>query len=194
MNTLPDPEDLERLGDCVFALLTMQDGPLREYELMRLLDDAPREFGFPESRDGTHDLYRAHFILFHVLYRLRDELWANRHGHLEIGPLAICLHAYSEGEDALAVPDALRAYYLDLTHLENTRPADVDAMLNDFYERMLRDDRRGAALAEFELTDPVDEATIRRRYRELASQHHPDRGGSTARFQAINRALRVLIP
>ena len=191
---MPDSEARERLGDCVFALLQMQDGPLSEFELLHLLDDAPREFGLPVSRTGTHALFRTHFILFHCLYHLRDQLWTARAGHLEIGPLSIRLHPYREGEDALAVPDALRAYYLDLSHLENTRPSDVESMLNDFYQRMLRDDRRGAALAEFDLTDPVDEATIRHRYRELASQHHPDRGGSTARFQAINRALRVLIP
>jgi len=194
LNTRPDPEDLERLGDCVYVLLQMQDGPLREYELLRLLDDAPREFGLPEKRDGTHALFRAHFVLFHALYRLRDELWATRSGHLAIDPLAIRLHPYREGDDALAIPDPLRAYYLDLDQLETTGPGDVEALLTDFYARMLRDDRRAAALAEFELEDPVDEAAIRHRYRELASRHHPDRGGSTARFQAINRALRVLIP
>ncbi|HDP89143.1 MAG TPA: molecular chaperone DnaJ, partial [Thioalkalivibrio sp.] len=67
----------------------MQDGPLREFDLLRLLDDAPREFGLPEARHDAHALYRAHFILFHALYRLRDELWAARAGHLAIDPLAI---------------------------------------------------------------------------------------------------------
>lgn len=35
-------------------------------------------------------------------------------------------------------------------------------------------------------------AEIKRAYRRLASQHHPDKGGSTAEFQAIEEAYRVL--
>lgn len=33
---------------------------------------------------------------------------------------------------------------------------------------------------------------IKRAYRKLASQHHPDKGGNTARFQEIEEAYRVL--
>lgn len=33
---------------------------------------------------------------------------------------------------------------------------------------------------------------IKRSYRKLASQHHPDKGGDTARFQEIEEAYRVL--
>lgn len=36
------------------------------------------------------------------------------------------------------------------------------------------------------------EADIKRAYRRLASQHHPDKGGDTARFQEIEEAYRVL--
>ena len=33
---------------------------------------------------------------------------------------------------------------------------------------------------------------IKRAYRRLASQHHPDKGGDTHRFQEIEEAYRVL--
>ena len=33
---------------------------------------------------------------------------------------------------------------------------------------------------------------IKKAYRKLASQHHPDKGGDTARFQEIEEAYRVL--
>ena len=189
-----NPNDLESLTDCIYALLQMQDEALSEFELMRLVDGPLRELGLPDTRGDAHALFQWHFVLYHALYRLRDELWIKRQGHLEIGPLAIRLHPYQAGADALTSPDPLRAYYLDLDQLAETRPADVDAMLTGFYERMLRNERRSEALAALGLADPVDEAVIRRRYRELAMQHHPDRGGSTEHLQTINQALRVLIP
>ncbi len=33
---------------------------------------------------------------------------------------------------------------------------------------------------------------IKYRYRQLVSQHHPDRGGSTSRLQSINLAMEIL--
>jgi DnaJ-class molecular chaperone len=38
----------------------------------------------------------------------------------------------------------------------------------------------------------ASESEIKRAYRKLASQHHPDKGGSTEQFQAIEEAYRVL--
>jgi len=38
----------------------------------------------------------------------------------------------------------------------------------------------------------ASEAEIKRAYRRLASQHHPDKGGSTEQFQVIEEAYRVL--
>lgn len=38
----------------------------------------------------------------------------------------------------------------------------------------------------------ADEATIKRAYRKLASQHHPDKGGSKEQFQEIQSAYDIL--
>ena len=43
-----------------------------------------------------------------------------------------------------------------------------------------------------ELEGAVDYPAIKLRYRQLVSQHHPDRGGSTARLQSINKAMEIL--
>ena len=42
------------------------------------------------------------------------------------------------------------------------------------------------------VTETADAAEIKRAYRKLASQHHPDKGGDTAKFQEIEAAYRVL--
>jgi DnaJ-class molecular chaperone len=41
-------------------------------------------------------------------------------------------------------------------------------------------------------TQALNLATIKQRYRQLVSQHHPDRGGSTSRLQSINLAMEIL--
>jgi hypothetical protein len=48
------------------------------------------------------------------------------------------------------------------------------------------------ALDVLGLDPDVDIATLKRRFRALAHDHHPDRGGDAARFAAINDAYRRL--
>ena len=42
------------------------------------------------------------------------------------------------------------------------------------------------------VSDTADANTIKRAYRKLASQHHPDKGGDTAKFQQVEEAYRTL--
>ena len=42
------------------------------------------------------------------------------------------------------------------------------------------------------LTRSASSDDIKRSYRKLASQHHPDKGGDKGRFQEIEEAYRIL--
>ncbi|WP_287028124.1 DNA-J related domain-containing protein [Pseudomonas sp. UBA6310] len=139
-------------------------------------------------------LFRTHFLLFNALYRLRDRLWQEKSAHLAIGALHIQLLPYRSGEEALAVHDSLRDYYLDLDQLRQTGESDVEALLASFWTRLHGGEEKRAALELFELDRdaPLDLALIRQRYRQLVSLHHPDRGGSTERLQSINLAMEIL--
>lgn len=88
----------------------------------------------------------------------------------------------------------MRAYYLDLSHLYETGEAEVNTWLGAFWEAFHRHDRRKEALQVLGLTDPVDNASIRQRYRQLVMCHHPDRGGDTHRLQLLNAAITTLLP
>jgi hypothetical protein len=122
-------------------------------------------------------------------------LWSKRQGDLAIHCLKVALLPYPADFDHLpATPDPLRAYYLDLSHLENTGRQAVMEMLDTFWRRFARFGRRAEALAALGLADPVDYPEIKRRYRELAMEHHPDRGGEIEKLQAINAAMELLEP
>lgn len=182
------------LADQVHGLLLEQPDGVSEYRLLQTLRERRCSHlpSLPLSEPLV--LFRSHFLLFNALYRLRDRLWHNTSGHLQIDPLCICLLPYSEGERALAALDPLRDYYLDLNQLRDTDESDVERLLSSFWTRMQGGDEKRAALELFEMEEnlPVTAARIKLRYRQLVSIHHPDRGGSTERLKSINLAMEIL--
>ncbi|MDT4878750.1 DNA-J related protein [compost metagenome] len=102
---------------------------------------------------------------------------------------------YRAGSAGLSEHDPLRDYYLDLSQLSDTDEQDVQELLTSFWKRMQGGEEKRAALELFELNDSqqvLDIGLIKHRYRQLVSQHHPDRGGSTERLQSINKAMEIL--
>jgi hypothetical protein len=184
------------IGEAFFTAVStlLEENPegLSEHQLLRLLHSDWFAF-LGDSPWQPHALFCAHFLLFHALYRLRDTAWQARRAHLDISPLRIRWLPYRAADGALATADALREYYLDLANLEGTSAQDVDALLASFWARLQRSDGRAEALQELGLCDPVDDAMIKRAYRQLVMQHHPDRGGDTQRLQAINAAVDLLL-
>lgn len=166
---------------------------ISEYELLNLLRE--QHPAFQTDRADPLSLFRQHFLLFHILYRLQADLFSHQAALLELSPLLIVLRDYQAGPtDQLNLSDPLRNYYLDLNHLAKTGAEDVAALLNQFWRGSARADQRRSALDILGLCDPVADSEIRRRYRELVMRHHPDRGGETAQLQVLNAALATLLP
>lgn len=177
----------------LIQILRQQSERISEYSLMEALAEQ-NQLQMPEEHGDLLGLFRAHFLLFHSLYRLRDELWRDQQGYLDIGPLSITLLPYNAADAGLMQPDPLRSYYLDLTELDQTDDLRVAEMIAGFWNRLANPAQRQQALAELGLQDPVDDYIIRQRYRQLAMQHHPDRGGDTSRFQSLGEAMSQLKP
>ena len=164
-----------------------------EYELIRWLQAPEQGILREDALSDSMTLFRANFIVMHALYRLRDRWLTAGRGYLQISSLDIGLVPLSSGcgTDLPDQHDALAEYYLDLNNLE-TDQASVDALLNDFWQRMVIPEHYDDDLAVLELTPPVDRNTLRQQYRRLANQHHPDKGGDAEAFRKVSSAYQRL--
>lgn len=153
--------------------------------------------------DEFHDmmkLFRVHFLLFHRLYQLQDELHASKQGSLSIHSLRIHYLPYYACEDALILNDPLRVYYLDLNNLKDTNEVDLEEMLAKFWTSLGHLDaqahgyqKRQDALKLLDLDTSATDKEIKHAWRRLAMQHHPDRGGDEEQIKALNQAVSVLL-
>ncbi|MFV8571248.1 DNA-J related domain-containing protein [Marinobacter sp. SBS5] len=151
----------------------------------------PVDFARPEQ------LYPVHFLLFHTLYRLSDDLLSNGES-IHLSPMRIRLFSTSSpGRESLPGPtDALREFYLDLEqyYLSNTEISD---MMDRFWAGTIQqkpDSESTASAAELLGFDaiPPTFAPVKRRFRKLVMTAHPDRGGSTEEVQHLNEAFAIL--
>ncbi len=181
----------DEMQPVLLQILRENAAGIDEYDLLNQL--AEHFTFFRISGLDSLALFQRHFWLFHCLYRLQMALGASNEGFLTITALSIRLYPYAPDQTGqLAEPDPLRTYYLDARHLTETRAEDVNEMLGQFWHRLAKRDTRSEALRILGLSDPVDDKTIKQRYRKLVMTHHPDRGGDLATIQLINAAMTDL--
>ena len=186
----------ERLLNWLYECLRQSRDGVSEHELLKqLIGENAIDHGgiWAQAFDDNHSLFQAHFLLFHILYQLRNRLLEQKLGCVEINPVKIRILPYGEGDASLHAYDALMDYYLDFSNLENTSAREVDEMLAGFYIKLNNTDKRQQALQVLGLEDPVDDHAIKKQYRRLAMEHHPDRGGDKAALQEIHSAVKILI-
>jgi len=200
----PEPDQIIPLLE---QILKRQPDGLSEYELLKQLATHEPFFSSAKLADVSQQeqtsadmrLFQRHFLLLHCLYKLEQQHRENQSGILNISALEIRLLPYqsdqqSKNHGGLETSDPIREYYLDISHLHNTNQDELDEMLGKFWCALARHDLRDEALRLLDLSDPVDDATIRKRYREKVMQHHPDRGGDTDMAQQLNTAISNLLP
>ena len=183
-----------RSNPLLAPLLTLLRQASGSYKVHELLAELRRQEAIPPlPGDEQLQLFRLNFLIMNALYQLQAEL----HGEgwwLMISTLDIRLEplATREGACALAQGEALRSYYLDWQVFWQTDREEVEALLNRFWRAYDGAGHRAEALALFELTADASQETVRRRWRELALQHHPDRGGDAETFIRMRWAWECL--
>lgn len=184
----------KELLDVVHKILREHPEGVREYDFLLILRDLGLPIFSKMTSGDSQQMFRAHFILFHLLYCLRDLLHHEKKGSLEINCLKIILRPWQQQEECLPDrPDRLREYYQDLTQLEEIKQQDVEDLIERFWELYFRLDRRSECLALLGLTEPASPEEIKRRYRELVLIHHPDQGGRPEDFRSITEATEILL-
>ncbi len=176
-----------------------------EFELLKSLQQA----GFSEFSTSFEPLvlFRSHFLLFHILFRLQDEWFTEDIAILEINSTKITFKPYVNPTESQKPPgvvsvinqDAqLKAYYLDYSEFLNTQEEDVVTLLSDFwikYAQLPEESERQAALSLLKIEIPFKELTradIKKAYQKACYLHHPDKGGDADKFVLILNAYQLL--
>ncbi|CAJ1896997.1 MULTISPECIES: DNA-J related domain-containing protein [Aeromonas] len=174
----------------LLALLRQASG---SYKVHELLAELRRQEFIPPLPGDEQQLFRLNFLIMNALYQLQAELH-DEGWWLLISTLDIRIEplAPRNTASALARGEALRSYYLDWQVFWQTDREEVEALLGSFWRAYARDEHRAEALTLFALPAGAGPDAIRRRWRELALQHHPDRGGDADTFIRLRWAWEHL--
>ncbi len=206
MRDIPDLPPLpERFESLIWEVLNERPS-ISEYQLMRYLSDE----GLPEFKPDLDSLtlFRAHFLLFHLLYRLQDRWFFESRGWLSIHTTDIHLLEMefvansAEGSRQDLLEDyPLKSYYLDYSEFLNTQEDDVLSLLDDFWRRMagypihaIGQDVILKSQQTLGLEDQIlSMQSVKLQFRSLCQKHHPDKGGDPQVFRQICDAKDVLL-
>lgn len=176
-------------------LLLSASAPYSEFELIQQLKSGQDPVLSADTLADNLQLFRTHFMIFHCLYQLQQDYGQQQLGYLHISALAIELIEGNEHSGDLALPDPLRDYYLDLQQLLTTDATDVEALLDCFwqdfvsYQQSIPDPQTlASAYQRLNLEPNTPFAQVKRQYRRLMQNAHPDKGGDTAECQALQAA------
>ncbi|WP_029933893.1 DNA-J related domain-containing protein [Thiomicrospira pelophila] len=201
MAELDNPQIDPQLETELLNMLRADPTGVAEHALLKQLSQAGYEVFTPSLE--PLELFQAHFLLFHILYRLADKWQQAGHGRLVIDCLNI--HFQTEPDDNskesyqtnLAHDDSLKRYYLDYQHYRDTQTQDVIDLLDSFWRQQPETiDHNALKQAKITLELPLDQnldrQQINHHYRRLSFSHHPDRGGDTSTFQKLSNAVQIL--
>ena len=187
---------MDALEDIIQAIDTfLTQGTEVNYSEHQLIDHlsinkiAPfDQFNISQSKD----LFSAHFLCMHSLYHLQNRYYQEKTFKLQVTLTRITRTPYLQGESELESHDAVKQYYLDMTHYFETSEEDVNNLLDSFWRKFLAQDDQKAAMEILKLAPDASYEEVKQQYRRLAQKHHPDKGGDTNVFKKISAAKQLL--
>ncbi|SBS29842.1 DNA-J related protein [Marinomonas aquimarina] len=184
----------------ILAILRDHPEGIGEYDLLKALKEKHAMLT-KLADDPNLLLFRQNFLIMNALYQLQSSLWQEEQISLNITGLHIHLQ-YGAAEPNTGTTDMsnghdakLAAYYSDWEEYVNTDKDDVEQLLQSFYLGIASVDERKDALKTLALNHDLidDKDAIKRQYRKLARDAHPDRGGDPERFISLRQAYECLM-
>ncbi|MFA7555949.1 MAG: DNA-J related domain-containing protein [Spongiibacteraceae bacterium] len=149
------------------------------------------------SLAGSLNLFQTHFMVMNALYYLQGELIREGH-YLSISALSIYLQPMTTINSAthsgisLDSDASLREYYLDWDNFKASAE-EIESLLAGFWRYYRGGDKKQQALAVLKLPRDADWPTIKKTYRSLIAEQHPDKGGDALMFIEIRQAYEILL-
>lgn len=151
------------------------------------------------DKDPNKDLFKRNFLLMNALYQLQAILLPAQWLQVEAMNIQLSEYLPENIERALGQTSALRSYYLDWQNFE-TNSDDIEAMLTGFWQRYhqtispsISTIDKSNALQIFGLGTQATQQQIRKKWRRLALELHPDRAtGDKDKFLKACEAWQVL--
>jgi len=154
------------------------------------------------------DLYHTNFMVMNGLFQLQEQL--QEEGlFLQISSMDITLLSSGLSSDLssgltsdsdsapeqslqLGQQNKLKDFYLDWSNCEGITSEQVQALLDEFWQRYRDQDKYEWALQILDLDNSVSQEQLQQRYRSLAQQHHPDKGGDSETFMQVREAYLLI--
>lgn len=184
------------------AILTiLEQGPISEYQLIKTLQQPPFDIFSNADFNDPLVLFQTHFVTYNALYKLQQQGWQQQLFHLDLIATNIEKHPYKQSLSHQLSNDLsnqkLADYYLDWSHFDNTDENDVLNLLDDFWQRMSNHQSVSEtvikrALKQLNLPSFPTLAILKKQYKLLCIQHHPDKGGCPSEFNQIKQAFLLL--
>jgi len=178
----------------ILEILKTATDKIGEYDILCRLKEQGMVFhGVDDSYNVA--MFKKHFMIMNALYHLQQDLFEDGY-YLTITALDISIEPLGPSTNQQTLMGAgehdIRDYYLDWRHFDNTSEDEINELLSNFWQMYYAQDKQGEALAILELNSDAGWDRVKRAYRRLAAEHHPDKGGNDARFIEIREAYEVL--
>lgn len=188
--------NIKKLINSVINFCLENPQGFKEYELICFIE---RSLGLFENFDAgsSLNLFKKHFIIKHALYRCEPILLKQFNIAIEINNVWISFYnpsaaATTNELESCNAQQKLKQYYLDWDNFYEASEDSVNDLLDSFWQRFFQVEEREDALQVLGLSLEASKVEIRDKYRQLASIHHPDKGGDPDRFIAIRNAYERL--
>ncbi len=174
------------------------------------LDEFQWPFEEKEAASAHLTLFKKHFLVMNALYQLQRR-FAQQGQQLSISASGLEIVLYppamqdhtedppqnqqnSQHDDALTANDHnIADFYLDWEHYHSANAESVEALMRTFWQKFNAYHQHESAYEILGIEKNANRKAIERRYRQLASLHHPDKGGKQAKFIEIRQAYEKLI-